>query len=217
MKPLDGAIAGGAPLETRWPITADKSRDRMGSAEKRLASFSAFHFSWGWEIFVVSRSRTTSSPRHLAAQPSRFFEATLRDSSPSLGRRRPGIASRSRDLALIEIALSLASLARCVQIGGVYAPLSWISKRETRLRHHSSTPPLPGSVQPEVSCSLTGAILNTVFIDLVLGNRIERFSLSRCVDSMIRSGSRPWCQHSPPSALFKSRSSRRPTTAMLVD
>lgn len=150
MKPRDGATAGGHDTNK----LANHGRQVTcpgGVGRKASSAVFSLPFSWRWEIFVVSCSRTTSSPRHLASQPSRFLEATLRDSSPSLGRRRPGIASRSRDLALIEIALSLASPARFVQIGGVYAPFSWISKRETRLRHHSSTPPLPGSVQPQVS------------------------------------------------------------------
>ena len=211
-----GARAGG-PHVGRNGQSRQLGHVVSGAGWKGSSAVLRLPFFLGMGNFVVSCSQTTSSPRHLAAQPSRFLEATLRDSSPSLGRRRPGIASRSRDLALLEIALLLASLARSVQLGGVYAPLSWISKRETRLRHHSSTPPRPGSAQREVTCSLTGAILNTILVDLVLGDSIEKVSLSRCVDSMIRSGSRPWCQHSPPGALFQFRRSRRPTIAMLVD
>src|SRR5271155_5048065 len=90
-------------------------------------------------------------------------KATLR-TSPKLGR------PRDRYRILIT---GLGFDRNCTFLGSAWsyvckfevsnAPLSWISKPETRLRHHLQTPPpLPCSVQPEVNDSHSIARANTI-------------------------------------------------------
>jgi hypothetical protein len=91
--------------------------------------------------------------------------------------------------------------AHCVQIGGVNAPLYLDFKAQTRVyvTTHQQLP-LRSAVQQEVSDTLRGATLNTVCIDGLLKDLVERFWLSRYVDSMPPKAAPPTVgtQDSPP-------------------